>query len=179
MEMFFSAIQRILKSGQILFIIFLATNIIEIFLRFLQKRKCKEIKVSSFMMIVAKKILRWGLIIFSFSICIVAESIGLNFNVDISFVYFLGWAVTSVLLFEEYTSILRDMVGLRILRIPDHIVGEQKINGRLIINTSDPYKDTWRFDFDGSIEDLPKQDIVAFKVIHEKPKNDSADSKKQ
>lgn len=186
--------QQILGPGRVLFEVLLAANIIEFILRFLLKMRRKRLKTASVITMVVKKTGAWIMIAMSFGVGLAMESIGGKLNVDLSIVYLLGWVVTSILLLEECGTILGDLKGFGvripkiltdILRVSEQALDdstkelERKIDGRLVINTSDPYKDTWRFDFDGNIEDLPKKDIVSFKVIHEDKKPDSADSKPQ
>lgn len=77
--------------------------------------------------------------------------------------------------FESF--IIAELCIIAILFIFDLIRGNRKnksrknpgghFDGRIVINTTDPYKEVFRLEYDGNLAELPDKPHVTFQIVRE------------
>lgn len=182
-------VQQILRPHYILFAVFLFLNVLDLITALFVEVKRRRFSSRKLVMGLISKICRWIIIAVSFGLSIALQSVGKSLEVDLSVTTLLGWFVTSVLVIEEARSILAHMkvLGVKVPKILDDILKltettledranvrtENKIDkpvktdGRLIINTSDPYKDIYRLELDEDPSKLSDKKVIHFQVVNE------------
>lgn len=67
--------------------------------------------------------------------------------------------VLSASLLAAILSLLTSVAGL-----PELEKGDDKVDGHIVVNTSDPTKEVYTLEYDGDINEIASKDSVTFKV---------------
>lgn len=174
--------QAFLEPHHILFLLYLIMNLLDLIAGALaayskDKFSCRELVKG-----IARKVGYWIMVTVSFIVSMGLETIGGTLNVDLSFIFILGWVVLSILLVNEARSILQKLVvlGVHVPPVLESMLQkasgelEAKYQGTMIVNTTDPEKDVFRFELDCNPAELANKSEIRFKV-----RNEDANSNQQ
>lgn len=173
-----AGLQSYLGAHWILFALYLVTNILDTFTAAISSHKKTTFSFDKLISGMFKKLGYWALIVIAFVVAIAVESIGSVLNLDLSFARLIGWATLSVLLMHEVRSVLTNLTRLGIA-VPPILtktlnLAERKIEeaegdyqGTMVVNTTDPNKDTFRFELTCNPADLADMKELRFKVRNE------------